>query len=56
MGNVDGALCIRNQVHPQSLPLDAWGLDFYHCSANVHKARREIYGEEHEGGQQGAGA
>lgn len=56
VGNVDGAPWIRNQVHQQSLPLDALGLDFYHLSENVHKARREIYGEEHEGGQQWAGA
>ena len=45
VGNVDGSPWIRNQVERQSLPLDALGLDFYHLSENVHKARREIYGD-----------
>ena len=31
------------------------GLDFYHLSENVHKARREIYGEDDEAGKQWAG-
>lgn len=56
VGNVDGAPWIRNQVQAQSLPLDALGLDFYHLSENVHKARREIYGEEDAAGKQWAGA
>jgi hypothetical protein len=56
VGNVDGSPWIRNQVERQCLPLDALGLDFYHLSENVPKARREIYGEDDEGGQQGAGA
>ena len=55
VGNVDGSPWIRNQVQRQSLPLDALGLDFYHLSENVHKARREIYGEEDEAGQHWAG-
>lgn len=55
VGNVDGSPWIRNQVQQQSLPLDALGLDFYHLGENVHKARREIYGEEDEPGQQWAG-
>jgi hypothetical protein len=55
VGNVDGSPWIRNQVERQSLPLDALGLDFYHLSENVHKARREIYGEEDETGKQWAG-
>ncbi len=55
VGNVDGAPWIRNQVQKQSLPLDALGLDFYHLSANVHKARREVYGEDDERGRQWAG-
>ena len=38
-----------------SLPLDALGLDFYHLGENVHKARREIYGEDDEAGNQWAG-
>src|SRR5262249_29157713 len=45
VGNVDGSAWIRNQVERQSLPLDALGLDFYHLSENVHKARRGSYGE-----------
>jgi hypothetical protein len=56
VGNVDGSPWIRNQVQQQSLPLDALGLDFYHLSENVHKARREIYGDEDEAGKQWAGA
>jgi len=55
VGNVDGSPWIRNQVERQSLPLDALGLDFYHLSENVHKARREIYGDEDEAGQEWAG-
>jgi len=55
VGNVDGAPWIRNQVQKQSLPLDALGLDFYHLSENVHKARREVYGEEDDRGKQWAG-
>jgi hypothetical protein len=55
VGNVDGSPWIRNQVERQSLPLDALGLDFYHLAENVHKARREIYGEDEEAGKQWAG-
>src|SRR5207302_9291194 len=55
VGNVDGSPWIRNQVRRQSLPLDALGLDFYHLGENVHKARREIYGDDDEAGKQWAG-
>jgi len=55
VGNVDGSSWIRNQVQRQSVPLDELGLDFYHLSENVHKARREVYGEEDETGTQWAG-
>jgi hypothetical protein len=55
VGNVDGSPWIRNQVQRQCVPLDALGLDFYHLSENVHKARREIYGEADEAGKQWAG-
>jgi hypothetical protein len=55
VGNVDGSPWIRHQVERQSLPLDALGLDFYHLSENVHKARRELYGEEDEAGKAWAG-
>ena len=55
VGNVDGSPWIRNQIEQQSLPLDALGLDFYHLAENVHKARRDIYGEDDEAGRQWAG-
>src|SRR5208282_1736690 len=55
VGNVDGSPWIRNQVQQQSLPLDALGLDFYHLSENVHKARRDIYGEDSEEGNRWTG-
>jgi len=55
VGNVDGSPWIRNQIRGQSLPLDALGLDFYHLSENVHKARREIYGEDDAAGKEWAG-
>jgi hypothetical protein len=54
VGNVDGSPWIVNQIERQSLPLDELGLDFYHLSENVHKARREIYGEEDEIGKEWA--
>lgn len=55
VGNVDGSPWIRNQIERQNLPLDELGLDFYHLSENVHKARREVYGEEDEEGKRWAG-
>ena len=55
VGNVDGSPWIRNQVRRQSLPLDDLGLDFYHLSENVHKARREVYGDDDESGKRWAG-
>ena len=54
-GNVDGSPWIRNQVRRQSLPLDDLGLDFYHLSENVHKARREVYGDDDAAGKEWAG-
>jgi len=45
VGVVDGSEWIKNQIDRQSLPLDDVGLDFYHLSENVHKARRAVYGE-----------
>jgi hypothetical protein len=56
VGNVDGSPWIRHQIERQSLPLDDLGLDFYHLGENVHKARREIYGEEDPVGKEWAGA
>jgi hypothetical protein len=55
VGNVDGSAWIRNQVRRQSLPLDDLGLDFYHLSENVHKARREVYGDDDALGKEWAG-
>ena len=55
VGNVDGSPWIRNQVRRQSLPLDDLGLDFYHLGENVHKARREVYGDDDETGKAWAG-
>lgn len=46
VGVVDGSEWIKNQIQQHSLPLDDLGLDFYHLSENVHKARRAVYGEE----------
>jgi hypothetical protein len=51
IGNIDGSPWIRNQIEGQSLPLDALGLDFYHLSDNVQKARRLVYGEDDESGK-----
>jgi hypothetical protein len=55
VGHVDGSPWIRNQVRRQSLPLDDLGLDFYHLGENVHKARREVYGDDDESGKRWAG-
>ena len=55
IGNVDGSPWIRNQIQRQSMPLDALGLDFYHLSENVHKARRLVYGEQDAAGEAWAG-
>jgi hypothetical protein len=52
VGNVDGAPWIRSQVRRQGIPLDALGLDFYHLSEHVHKARRAIYGEDDAAGRE----
>jgi hypothetical protein len=43
---VDGAVWIREQLELHFTELDAVGLDFYHLSENVHRARREVFGEE----------
>jgi hypothetical protein len=46
VGLVDGATWIREQMHLHFAELDGLGLDFYHLSENVHRARRKVYGEE----------
>ena len=55
VGNVDGAPWIRGQVEDGALPLDALGLDFYHLSEQVHKARRAVQGETDLAGMLWAG-
>jgi hypothetical protein len=55
IANVDGASWIPPQLEDAELRLHGIGLDFYHLSENVHKARRRIYGEENPQGQAWAG-
>ena len=46
VGLVDGATWIREQAELHLAELDALGLDFYHLSENVHRARRKVFGQE----------
>ena len=46
VGLVDGAPWIREQMRLHFAELNALGLDFYHLSENVHRARRKVFGEE----------
>jgi hypothetical protein len=55
IANVDGASWIPPQLEDAELRLHGMGLDFYHLSENVHKARRRLYGEENEAGNAWAG-
>jgi hypothetical protein len=55
IANVDGASWIPPQLEDAELRLNGTGLDFYHLSENVHKARRRVYGEENETGPAWAG-
>jgi hypothetical protein len=50
IANVDGASWIPPQLEDAELRLNGVGLDFYHLSENVHKARRRVYGEKNEAG------
>lgn len=50
IANVDGASWIPPQLEDAELRLNGIGLDFYHLSENIHKARRRVYGEENEAG------
>lgn len=52
---VDGAPWIREQMQLHLAELDALGLDFYHLSENVHRARRAVFGEEASEGHVWAG-
>ena len=46
VANVDGAPWIREQLQFHLAELDGLGLDFYHLSENVHRARRIVFGEK----------
>ncbi len=46
VGLVDGAVWIREQMALHLAELDGLGLDFFHLSENVHRARRKVFGEE----------
>ena len=48
---VDGATWIRDQMQLHLAELDGLGLDFYHLSENVHRARRTVFGEDSPQGQ-----
>ena len=43
---VDGATWIREQMQLHLAELDGLGLDCYHLSENVHRARRAVFGED----------
>ena len=43
---VDGASWIASRIKDSAVPVKEVCLDFYHLSENVHKARREVFGEE----------
>jgi hypothetical protein len=45
IANVDGAPWIRDQLQFHLAELDGLGLDFFHLSENVHRARRVVFGE-----------
>jgi hypothetical protein len=53
---VDGAVWIREQMDLHFAELSALGLDFYHLSENVHRARRRVFGEESPEGRAWADA
>ena len=48
---IDGGPWIINQIKAQSLPVTAVSLDFYHLAENVHRARRNCFGEDNPAGQ-----
>ena len=43
---VDGATWIHEQMQLHLAELDGLGLDFYHLSENMHRARRAVFGED----------
>jgi len=52
---VDGGPWIVNQIKRQSMPTTAVCLDFFHLAQNVHRARRDCFGEEDPAGLAWAG-
>jgi len=50
---VDGAPWIREQMELHLAELDGLGLDFYHLSENVHRARHAVFGKESKEGKEG---
>lgn len=54
IANVDGARWIREQLELHLAELDGLGLDFYHLSENVHRARRAVFGEDSAEGKRWA--
>lgn len=55
LANVDGAPWIREQMQLHLAELDGLGLDFFHLSENVHRARRRVFGEKDPAGSTWAG-
>jgi len=51
---VDGAAWIAHRIADSGVGIKQVCLDFYHLGENVHKARRELFGEENAQGQQWA--
>jgi hypothetical protein len=50
IGVVDGASWIPPQLEAADLRLTGLGLDFYHLSENVHRCRRQVFGEKNADG------
>ena len=47
---VDGASWIAHRIADSGVGIKAVCLDFYHLGENIHKARRELFGEESKDG------
>lgn len=52
---IDGASWIAHRIADSGVGIKQVCLDFYHLSENVHKARRELFGEESSQGVEWAG-
>ena len=53
VGLVDGGVWIREQAELHLAELDALGLDFYHLSENVHRARAKYLEKNRPGNHLG---